>query len=151
MTTPFEHQTCTRCGGGGKYSFNQMDGDRCYGCSGTGLKLTKRGAAAKVEYQRLLERPAGEVKVGDSVYDYLSLNGSRVWLKVDSVATSSLNSDIAIELSRKGKPAFTRLTSPAAILCSVTTEAQRLGFLAQALAYQAKLTKVGKPSKRLAA
>lgn len=27
---------CSRCGGSGHYSYNQMDGTRCYGCSGTG-------------------------------------------------------------------------------------------------------------------
>ena len=27
---------CGRCGGSGRYSFNQIDGDRCYGCNGTG-------------------------------------------------------------------------------------------------------------------
>lgn len=27
---------CQRCGGSGHYSYNQMDGTRCYGCRGTG-------------------------------------------------------------------------------------------------------------------
>lgn len=27
---------CSRCGGSGNYSFNQIDGSRCYGCNGTG-------------------------------------------------------------------------------------------------------------------
>lgn len=31
--------TCTRCGGTGRYSFNPMDGDRCYGCGGAGAVL----------------------------------------------------------------------------------------------------------------
>jgi hypothetical protein len=31
--------TCGRCGGSGRYSYNQMDGDRCYGCGGSGKKL----------------------------------------------------------------------------------------------------------------
>ncbi|MHC4296447.1 MAG: hypothetical protein ACYS7Y_04030 [Planctomycetota bacterium] len=29
---------CSRCGGSGEYSFNQMDGTRCYGCGGVGQK-----------------------------------------------------------------------------------------------------------------
>lgn len=36
---------CGRCGGCGRYSFNQFDGDRCYGCNGRGVvppKLTAR-------------------------------------------------------------------------------------------------------------
>lgn len=27
-------EVCGRCGGSGRYSFNQMDGDKCYGCMG---------------------------------------------------------------------------------------------------------------------
>lgn len=37
-------QTCTRCGGTGRYSFNQMDGDRCYGCQGRGEYAPKLDA-----------------------------------------------------------------------------------------------------------
>lgn len=38
-------EVCGRCGGSGRYSFNQVDGDRCYGCNGVGeraAKLTKQ-------------------------------------------------------------------------------------------------------------
>ena len=28
---------CPRCGGSGHYSYNQMDGTRCYGCNGKGI------------------------------------------------------------------------------------------------------------------
>lgn len=27
-------RTCGRCGGSGRFSYNQIDGDRCYGCNG---------------------------------------------------------------------------------------------------------------------
>ena len=30
-------EVCTRCGGSGRYSFNLMDLDKCYGCNGSGL------------------------------------------------------------------------------------------------------------------
>lgn len=30
---------CPRCGGSGHYSYNQMDGTRCYGCMGSGIKV----------------------------------------------------------------------------------------------------------------
>jgi hypothetical protein len=43
----YEKETCGRCGGSGRYSFNQIDGDRCYGCGGSGQRLSKRGKAAK--------------------------------------------------------------------------------------------------------
>ena len=37
-------KTCSRCLGSGKYSYNQMDGDKCYGCGGSGknpMKVTR--------------------------------------------------------------------------------------------------------------
>ncbi len=42
-------QYCSRCGGSGHYSFNLMDGTRCYGCSGSGYnrqKITRKLIAA---------------------------------------------------------------------------------------------------------
>ncbi len=33
--------TCSRCGGGGRFSYNQMTGDRCFGCNGSGRALPK--------------------------------------------------------------------------------------------------------------
>lgn len=30
---------CKRCGGSGRYSWNQMDGDKCYGCMGSGIAV----------------------------------------------------------------------------------------------------------------
>jgi len=32
-------ETCSRCLGSGRYSFNQIDGDRCYGCNGKGRTM----------------------------------------------------------------------------------------------------------------
>jgi hypothetical protein len=34
-------ETCGRCGGSGRYSYNQMDGDRCYGCNGKGKRVPR--------------------------------------------------------------------------------------------------------------
>lgn len=31
--------TCTRCGGSGRHSYNQMDGDKCWGCDGRKVSL----------------------------------------------------------------------------------------------------------------
>lgn len=33
--------TCSRCCGSGRYSYNQMDGDRCWGCDGRKVMLAK--------------------------------------------------------------------------------------------------------------
>jgi len=47
LSQPFEDEgkmyvkvkgKCPRCGGSGHYSYNQMDGTRCYGCMGSGIK-----------------------------------------------------------------------------------------------------------------
>lgn len=32
---------CGRCGGSGRHSYNTMDGDRCFGCAGSGKRLPK--------------------------------------------------------------------------------------------------------------
>jgi len=36
--------TCTRCGGTGTYKYNTIDGDTCYGCNGTGKRMTEKVA-----------------------------------------------------------------------------------------------------------
>lgn len=50
MGEPFESEgkmyvrvkgNCPRCGGSGHYSYNQMDGTRCYGCNGSGVQVLK--------------------------------------------------------------------------------------------------------------
>jgi len=41
------HATCSRCGGSGRYSYNQTDGDRCYGCNGTGKTVPSTRAALR--------------------------------------------------------------------------------------------------------
>lgn len=41
-------QSCTRCLGSGRHSYNQMDGDRCFGCGGRGevaAKITRATVA----------------------------------------------------------------------------------------------------------
>ena len=53
----YEREECGRCGGSGQHSYNQVDGSRCYGCGGTGKRLTKRGAAARAFASSLLDTP----------------------------------------------------------------------------------------------
>lgn len=63
---------CYRCGGTGEFSFNQVDGKRCYGCNGTGWAI-KRGRIAKAwrAYQEAVEAARtttwADVRVGDVV------------------------------------------------------------------------------------
>lgn len=69
-TETFEKRDCSRCGGSGRYSWNAMHGDRCYGCNGRGRVYTKRGRAAADFYTALLSKAISEVQVGDLVRDY---------------------------------------------------------------------------------
>lgn len=64
MAKIFEREVCGRCGGCGRYSYNQIDGDRCYGCNGTGERLTKRGAAARAWYEAHFKITVADVKPG---------------------------------------------------------------------------------------
>ena len=64
LATGFETQICSRCGGCGRYSFNQMHRDMCYGCSGCGLVFTKRGSVARQYFQDSILTAASDVKVG---------------------------------------------------------------------------------------
>lgn len=44
----YETEVCGRCCGSGRYSYNSMDGDLCYGCGGNGKTYTKAGRRAKL-------------------------------------------------------------------------------------------------------
>ena len=48
-TVNVQTSECGRCGGSGHYSYNQMDGSRCYGCAGSGQAHTKLGKRAKAD------------------------------------------------------------------------------------------------------
>lgn len=63
-------QPCGRCGGSGHYSYNQMDGTRCYGCNGKKnvvVKLTRKvldEAKVKVDAGELVRiRERGAVRI----------------------------------------------------------------------------------------
>lgn len=43
-----EMNTCGRCGGTGKFSFNQITGSVCFGCNGAGKLLPSTSACLKV-------------------------------------------------------------------------------------------------------
>ena len=66
--TEFERETCSRCGGDGKYSYNQIHGDMCYGCYGKGTRLTKKGSKASEYFKELLLVDNTDLKVGDYIW-----------------------------------------------------------------------------------
>ena len=63
VSEPFENEkgrlfvkvkgVCPRCGGSGHYSYNQMDGTRCYGCNGSGTAILTVRAYSEKEYNRM--------------------------------------------------------------------------------------------------
>ena len=63
VSEPFENEKgrlfvkvkgiCPRCGGSGHYSYNQIDGTRCYGCNGSGTAILTVRAYSEKEYNRM--------------------------------------------------------------------------------------------------
>lgn len=150
MATSFESKTCGRCGGSGRYSYNQLDGDRCYGCRGTGLQLTKRGLAARARFLELTTAKAADVQPGWLLWDD-TMGFKPKWLPVLKAGVSSsryLKGDEwinyhAIETRRCSHGVFPDSEVRAA------PDAETVNAkLAEALAYQATLTQAGKPAKR---
>ena len=67
-----ETQTCSRCGGSGRYSYCQTMNGRygpytCFKCLGAGVVYTKRGAAARELLRVAFSKPAEDLKPGDVV------------------------------------------------------------------------------------
>lgn len=75
MTRPlrivFEMGVCGRCGGGGEYSFCARYGTMCFGCQGSGKRLTRNGKAAANKVRDFLNETysvaASTIEVGDRV------------------------------------------------------------------------------------
>lgn len=146
----FEIETCSRCAGSGNYSFCQTHGTRCFKCHGIGKTHTKKGAAAQAYYTASLDKPVIEIQVGDSVLATVGMMGPKKWFKVAAIKPDTLNAGrISLDLTRPSKKYDhgygTFLTST---LPSVRNEEERLQKLAQAIAYQATLTKAGKVAKK---
>jgi hypothetical protein len=153
-----ETTECGRCGGSGRYSYNQMHGSRCYGCGGSGKAYTKRGAAAARYLEELRSKPAAEFCPGELMrYDMFTPSGSaRVFVTVESVEPSDIK--VIINGVASQRPSVTIKGTGKIGPVSMTTSADKLlrqGFdaetkqaqLAEAIAYQATLTVKGKPRK----
>jgi len=102
LATGFESQICPRCGGCGRYSFNQMDRDMCYGCRGCGLVFTKRGSVARQYFQDSILTAASDVKVG-----WIARGNNGKWFQVVSVEPyqmcgASLTNGVMVPYDRPG-------------------------------------------------
>lgn len=155
--TPFETKPCGRCGGSGRYSYCQMYGDRCFGCSGSGLALTKRGAAAREMFLASLERTYGEVEIGWRV-----LVSGRGWLAVTGVDLNpgggsyenyGTPEEVLIPnthgiVTGTGDGRVTMVGMADSRITGYADRAEYDANLHAALDYQETLTKAGTPRKR---
>ena len=126
----FEIETCGRCGGTGEYSFNLMDGTRCYGCQGKGVRYTKRGAAAYEYFRKGFTVKWSEVEVGQKVFEK-----SR-WLTVTAITDEGNSVRVNFGPSYALYTSFAHETK-----VFHKMESARIA----ALEYQDNLTKAGKP------
>lgn len=144
----FEHVTCSRCGGSGSYSFNLMHGSKCYGCNGTGYKLTKRGSAAQQFFHDLAKVKVSDLKVGDLVW--FDMWGFRCCERITSIDEDQHNPGRVIVRAirtKTGEPVGLGAYPDFHMQRGLPTEEKR-EMRQKALDYQATLTKAGVPSKR---
>ncbi|MCA0944518.1 hypothetical protein LCM08_06315 [Salipiger pacificus] len=153
-TTNYEKEVCGRCGGTGKYSWCEAHRDTCFGCAGTGERLTKRGQAAKAFADDLLSITIAEfAALGEGRTGRTCVGAAGQWATIDQAVRDErplharINGGEATPLwnytvSRKGK-ALVSLPGSRRVRLTPTEEQ-----IDQINAYQATLTKAGKPRKR---
>lgn len=144
MTITYEKETCGRCYGSGQYSFNQVDGSRCYGCGGTGQRLTKRGKAAKAFADTILNVPIDQVQVGQRVTS--TCMSGRTTINVQRIERKAHGKRLVdgewIPMLCTYLYGETHEIAGSGIRVRLTPTAEQAE---QIMAYQASLTKAGKP------
>lgn len=166
LETVFEKETCSRCGGCGQYSYNQVDGSRCYGCGGKGERLTKRGAAASQFFRNSCMVELGSITIGDIIeveqmsadcrsrLRYFSpvveISEVREIAKSKNFATGEWEPiygiTVSTEHAKYGKSGI--VAKPDHMVRKGQSAEDRAAKIAAALEYQATLTKTGAPRKR---
>ena len=144
----FEVTTCSRCGGTGHYSFNQINGTTCFGCNGGKVKLTARGAAAHALFVASTSVPTSEIVVGDKIFRDGGWRLVRsITLRPAAARYNGVSYDyISLETQR-----IVYSQSPATLVRVSRGAAAWAAKLAEALAYQATLGVSGKPLKKVEA
>jgi len=153
----FENETCSRCCGVGRYSWNAITGDRCFKCGGSGATLTKRGHVAQEFLRQSRMIPANQLKVGDVYlsegFQCGSISQANRAVTITEIkdappAQSTTNgvttSFPMISINGIGSGLTTGIDAPVRVLRS--KEAER-ALIDAALSYQASLTKMGKLRK----
>jgi hypothetical protein len=145
----FESVTCSRCGGSGNYSYCQMYGTTCFKCAGDGATLTARGKAAQAWLNAKRRKAGNEVAVGEWILIEGVPGFSRsYWAKVVEVSGAGAEHKIVAE-SKSGERQTLNGFGEIQIRVSFTKE-QKAAQAAEALAFQATLTKAGTVRKRAA-
>lgn len=149
----FESETCSRCGGSGNYSYCEMYGTTCFKCGGSGRMLTVRGRAA-VAWQRARRT----IKVADVQPGMRVRSGTLkpfvvVAVSQELVPTSkSLKDGVWVDNPRyvhlHGEPTGLMTFEHLDIEVLPRTPAEQVAEREAAIAYQATLTKAGKPRVR---
>ena len=89
MNISFEKKTCGRCSGAGYFShYGHVYGGVCFGCSGSGTKLTRRGSTARNAYNEAMSVEASELKIGMIVWD-VGMDGKDRRRRIESISPSS--------------------------------------------------------------
>lgn len=149
----FEAVACGRCGGSGRYGPLSVYNGVCFGCSGSGIKLTKRGLAAATVYRESLTVVVSDLKVGQKVlWEGLtagSFSQPSFWLTVKSIEPDPLNVGLVkVEgVNEKNGGAGTMSLSPTSRVRIAWAAKDKAEKMRAAQAYQGLLTKLGKPMK----
>lgn len=154
MTTIFETEPCSRCGGTGQFSFNG-EHSRCYKCDGkNGCRAyTKRGRAAKEFYETSLMVATTDVVLGMKLRHLPYVKQ----ITVAKIEIYTPTSRVIVNGVEAPKLEFIRFTNEKGVGFAVVigskvrrlpTEEENEVLKAAALAYQETLTKSGKPRKR---
>jgi hypothetical protein len=142
MKVEYEKEDCGRCGGSGQYSYNSMHGSRCYGCGGSGKRLTKRGAAAKKFADAMLDVKIEHLAGRSAIY-VDQLCGRRLRFTGAELSRDSSSYEMYAPLI-KGVPCEYRLGR--GIKVRLVPSEQDVATI---MAYQDSLTKAGTVKKGL--
>jgi len=149
-----ETVTCSRCGGTGHYSYNQITGTVCFKCHGGKVVYTKRGRAAADFLNALRSKPVTEVKVGQLVWVNYFFKGRDTFahvVKSEPGAKFTSNGQehqhwlIEVDHPKYGGMSMHKLMTDT-IRVGWSAE-EKAAQLKQALDFQDTLSKTGKPLK----
>ena len=138
--TQFESEVCKRCGGSGKFSFNLMHGDVCYGCQGTGRQLTKRGKKAAQFFEDSMTAPVETLVVGQAIRFFAT---DRKFIRITQIETREEDGRAIVTIDGS-TGAQTRRVAGTTVRVMHTPE-EKAAKLEAALQYQETL---GKKSKK---